>query len=106
MSAAKIAEAADLIRGLDGRRDDAFESATGLSFESGGHGVRGFADGDDEDAVVGVEIVEIFSDAQDAALTVDVAGEGAFDGGVLQRGGEDLAGDFAHVAELPLAGGR
>jgi len=65
--------------------------------------VCGLPDGDDEDAMVGIEIVEIVADAQDAALTVDVAGEGAFDLGVLERGSEDLTGDFAHAAELLFA---
>ena len=40
------------------------------------HGVRGFADGDDEDAAVGVEIIEVVADAQHAALAVQVAREG------------------------------
>jgi len=103
MSAAKIAEAADLACRFDRRCDDAFEGAADLGFESCGHGVRGFSDGNYEDAVVGVEVVEIVSDAQDSALAVDVAGEGGFDGGMLERGGEDLTGDFAHAAELLLA---
>ena len=74
-----------------------------MGFESGGHGVRGFSDGDDEDTAVRVKIVEIVADAQDAARAVHIAGEGAFDGGVLQCGSEYLAGDFAHVAELLVA---
>ena len=84
MSAAKIAEAADLIGWLDRRCNNAFESAAELGFESGGHGVRSLADGDDEDALVGIEIVQVVADAQDAALAVHVAGEGAFNRGVLE----------------------
>lgn len=50
--------------------------------------------------------MQVFADAQDAALAVHVAGESGFDGGVLQRGGEDLAGDVAHAAELLVARGN
>ena len=103
MPAAKIPETAHLAGGFDGRCDNAFEAAAELGFESGGHGVRRLPDGDDEDALVGIEIVQVVADAQDTALAVHVAGEGAFDGGVLERGGEDLAGDVAHVAELLFA---
>ncbi len=56
-----------------------------LRFESGGHRVRGLSDGDDEDALVRIEIVQIVADAQNTALTVHVAGKSALDGGVLQR---------------------
>src|ERR1700687_1519225 len=77
-----------------------------MGFESRGHGVRGLSDGDDEDAIVGIEIVQIVADAQNAALTVHVAGEGVFDGGILQRCGEDLTGGVAHAAELLIALGR
>jgi hypothetical protein len=34
---------------------------------------------------------------------VQVAGEGAFDGGVLEGGSEDFAGGVAHARELLLA---
>ncbi len=106
MASAKIAEAVDLVRGFDRRCDDAsrlLPLASDLGFESGGHGVRGLADGDDEDAIVGIEMVEVFADAQDAALAVHVAGEGGFDGGVFEGRGEYLAGGFAHAGELLLA---
>ncbi len=105
MSAAKIAETADLAHGIDRRCDDALEAAAELGFESGGHGVRGLSYGDYEDAVVGIEIMQVFADAQDAALTMHVAGEGGFNGGVFQGGGEYLASDFAHTSELLVAGG-
>ncbi len=80
--------------------------AAHLSFESGGHGVGGLSDGNDEDAVVGIEIVQVVANAQDTALAVHVAGESAFDGGVAERGDEDLAGDLPHLAEVLLAFGR
>jgi len=48
-------------------------------------------------------MVEVFADPEDTALAVQVAGEGAFDGGVLEGGGEDLAGSVAHARELLLA---
>jgi hypothetical protein len=37
--------------------------------------VGSFADGDYEDAIVGIEIVEVFADPQDTALAVHVAGK-------------------------------
>jgi hypothetical protein len=73
-----------------------------LRFESGGHGVRGFSDGDYKDATVGIEIVKVVADAEQTALAVQVAGEGAFDRCVLERGGENFAGRVAHARELPL----
>jgi hypothetical protein len=76
-----------------------------LGFESGGHGMRGLSDGDYEDAIVGIEVVQVVADAEDTALAMYVAREGVFYGSILQRGGENFAGDFAHARELELAGG-
>src|ERR1035437_9665012 len=102
MSAAERAEAAYLTRWLDRRGDNAFEAAADSRFESGGHSVRGLAHGNHEDAMEGVEIVQVVANAQDAAFAVHVTGEGAFDGSVLQCGGEDLAGNRSeeHTSEL------
>src|SRR5271157_2812924 len=107
MSSMKIAEAADLTFGCDGRGNDACFEATAadLSCQGGGHGVSGLADGDNEDAVIGIEIVQVVADAQDPALAVHVAGESACDGGVVQRGDENLAGRLAHLAEVVLTFG-
>ena len=115
MSAMKITEAAHLTclkltrrfdRRLDRRCDDAFEAAAHLGFESGGHGMRRLSDGDHEDAIVGIKMVQIFADAQHTPLAVHVAREGVFDGCVLQRRRENLAGNFAHASELLAALGR
>ena len=100
MSAMKVAESTDLSFGLDQRGDDAFQTAAYLRFECGGHGVRGFADGDYENATVGVEIVEVVANTEDSTLAVDVTSEGTGDGGVLERGGEDGAGGVAHGGKL------
>src|ERR1700687_1453383 len=106
MCAAKIAETAHLAGGLNRRCDDAFEAAAELGFESGGHGVRGLADRNHEDAMEGIEMVQVVADAQDAALAVHITGEGTFDGSVLQGGVEYLTGDVAHAPELLVAHGR
>src|ERR1700716_2396946 len=106
MSTAKITEAANLVYWFDRRCDDAFEAAAELRFESGGHGVRGLSDGDDEHTIVGIEIVQIVADAQNAALTVHVAGESVSDGGILESGRKDLARRLAHASKLLGALGR
>jgi hypothetical protein len=105
MASAEIAEASDLIRGFDGGGDDAFESATHLGFEGGGHGVGRLSDRDDEETMIRIEIVKVLSDAKHAAMAVNVAGEGAVDGRVSEGGGENVAGGLAHAGEFGLAGG-
>src|SRR5207245_11202058 len=97
---ARIEETANLVHGFDRLCHDAFEAAAELDLESGGQGVRGLSDGDDEDAIVGIEIVQIVADAQNTALAVHVAGEGVFDGGVLKSGRKDLARRLAHASKL------
>jgi hypothetical protein len=110
MAAVEITEPADLTLTLrfDGGGDDAgFEAAAAdLGFESGGHGVRGLSDGNYEDAIIGVEMVQIVANAQDTTLAVQVAGKSAFDGGVVKRGDENLAGRLPHLAEVLLTFGR
>jgi hypothetical protein len=56
--------------------------------------------------MVGIQVVKVFSHAKDAALAVYVAGKSTFDGGILERGTENLAGGFAHAAEFGFASGR
>ena len=86
--------------GLDRAGDDAFElCVANLRGERLGHGVPGFADRDDEHAPVGVEVVEIFADAQDAALAVHVASERSRNAGFSERVLEDLARCVAHGGE-------
>jgi len=75
----------ELVGRIDGRRHDAFEAAANLRFKRRSHGVRGFADGDHKNAVVGVEVVEIVANTQHAAVAVNMPSERAFDGGVLER---------------------
>ena len=100
MSSAKIAEAADLAFRLDRRCDDTFKTPADLRFEGRSHGVSGLANRDHEDAMVGIEVVQIVSDAEDAALAVDAAGKRGFYGSILKRGGEDIASGVAHPGEL------
>jgi hypothetical protein len=70
-----------------------------LGFKGSGHGVRGFSDGDGEYAIVGIEVVKIASDAQDAALALYVASEGIFYRSVFERGSEDGASGISHARE-------
>ena len=76
------------------------------AFKSRSHGVRGFADGDHKNAIVGVKVVEILANAQDSSVAVDMPSERAFDGSVPKRGGKNVASDDAHACELLLAVGR
>src|SRR6202166_5280603 len=105
MSAPKIPKAADLDMacGFDRRGDDAFKAAANLGFKCAGHGVGRLSHGDNEDATIRVEIMKIFADPQEAALAVHIASEGAFDGGALERGGENFACNTAHVPEILIA---
>jgi hypothetical protein len=58
--------------------------------------VRGFADGNDEHAAVGVQIVEVIANSQDTALAVQMARESAADEGFAESVVEDVAGDLFH----------
>jgi hypothetical protein len=94
MSAVEISEAADLELGLDGTGDYAFEARARDFVESYQHGVCGFADGDDENAAVRIQIVKVFTDSEDAALGVQVARESLRDAGFAEGVVEDVAGDL------------
>ena len=81
--------------GIDRGGDDAFEAAADLGFERFDQSVSGFTDGDDQHAGVGVEVVEVVTDSQDAALAVNVAGEGFWDAGfgegIVENGSDSVA---------------
>ena len=70
MSATKIAEPANLRRGLDRTADDALKTAASLHFKRIKQTVRSFADRNDKDIAKGIQIVEILADAEDSALTI------------------------------------
>ena len=103
MPATKIAEAAELAREIDRRRDDAFKVAAGLCFKRGDHSVRRLSHGHYKDAVIGIKIMQIFANAQYVAFAMHIAGESAFDGGVAQRGGKNFTRNATHMAELLIA---
>jgi hypothetical protein len=95
MAAFEISEAVHLRSGIDGTGDDALEGAADLGFERFDESVSGFANGDYENARIGVEVVEIIANAQDSALAVDVTGEGFGDAGFGESALEDRAGGVA-----------
>src|SRR5271168_3094365 len=104
MSSAKIAKAAYLRGRLDRTGYDAFERRLADLLGQGfGHRVSGLADGDHQDARIGLQIVKIFADAQHAALAVHMPGECFGDRSLGQRVAEDLASSVAHFVELRFA---
>jgi hypothetical protein len=64
--------------------DDSFERFADLVAESAKHGMCGFANGDDEDARIGVQVVQVITEAKDTALAVHVAFEGVIDSSLGQ----------------------
>src|SRR5450755_2380328 len=100
MSPSKIAQAAYLARWFHRRRHDALKTASRLSLKSRRHGVRRLANGNREHALIRIEMIQIFADAQDAVLAMHVARERAFDGSILQRRSEDLSRRITHACEL------
>ncbi len=97
MSALEVAKAAQLSQRRDGTGDDAFEAAAGLHFEGVDQSVSGFADGNHEHATVGIQVEEIFSDAEDSTLALDVTLEGAVDAGFGEGAFKKMAGGNPHV---------
>jgi hypothetical protein len=95
MPALEISEAVHLRSRINRSGDNTFEAAADLGFESFDKSVPGFANGDYENARIGVEVVEIIADAQDSALAVDVTGEGFGDAGFGESALEDRAGGVA-----------
>ncbi len=67
-----------------------------------GHRMSGNADGDHQDARVGLQIV-VLADAQHAALAVHVTRKRSCNRGLGQRVAEDLASGVAHCVELRFA---
>jgi len=45
-------------------------------------------------------MMQIVADPEDAAFAMHVARESGFNGGILERGGENLTGSCAHTSEL------
>jgi len=68
--------------------------------------VSGLADGNHQHAAVGIQIKEIFSHAENSALALDVALEGAVDAGFRKSAFKKMAGGDAHVEGEAFAVGR
>src|SRR5215469_1533663 len=98
MSALKITEGAGLEWRNQRARNHAFEALARLLNESSEHRVCGFTQGNDQHTVVGVEVVEVFGNAEDSAIAVHVAREGLFYAGFGQCVFEQAPRDFFHDA--------
>src|SRR6266849_7224743 len=104
MCAMKISEAANLELGFDRAGDNAFEACACYLVQCNQHGVGGFADCNDEHAAVGVEVVEVFANSENAALAMQVPREGLGDAGFAESVVEDVAGDVLHYLCLRYRG--
>src|SRR5438477_254892 len=103
MSAVKISEAGDLGRGFNGAGDNPFKAAARLRFERSHHGVRGFANGNHGNPAVGIQVVEIFGNTQNAAIAFDVSPEAGIDAGFVKRTIEEMTGGVTHLeSELAI----
>src|SRR6266850_4333699 len=104
----KIAESANLRRGLNRTADDAFKAASSLHFQRIEQSVRSLPNRDDKDIAEGIEVVEILADAQHSAFTIHVSLKGFIDAGFRQSVLEKLSGSDAHLdgCTLAVCGGR
>src|SRR5262249_7361511 len=83
---------------------DAFKLFARLFFEGSKHRVRRLAESDDDDATLGVQIVEVVPDPQDTPLTADVLAKCLANRGCLERLGENFTRDCSDTR--PVRGSR
>ncbi len=102
MPSAKITEASQLRSRVDRTGDDAFEAVSRLHFERIHHGVRRFADGDHEHAIVRIEIVQVFADAEHSAIAIHVTLKRPVDAGFGESVLEQMARGDPHVQGKPV----
>ncbi len=96
MASEKIAEAANLRSWRGGTGDDPFKAVSGLHVQCSHHGMRRLAQCHDEDSVVGMEIVQVFANAQHAALANHMLFESTINAGPGQGVFEKMARSDAH----------
>ena len=81
MASAKVAKAPSLRSRIDRTGHNAFEAIARLHFERIDHGMRGFADGDHQHAIVGIEVMQVFANAEHSAIAIHMALECPVDAG-------------------------
>jgi hypothetical protein len=106
MSAQKIAEPPRLRRRLHRTGDDSLKVVSGLNFQRAHHRVRSFANGNHQHPVVGMKVVEIFADPQNAAFTANMAFESPINARLAERAFKNLPRRNPHLDGSSLAVGR
>src|SRR5215472_916230 len=96
MAPVEVAETVHLRSRIDGTGNDSFEAAANLGFESFDQRMSRLAGRYHEHSRVGIEIVKILADAENASLIVDMPLEGFGDGRFAQCVEENGAGSVAH----------
>src|SRR5579864_110543 len=105
MSALEIAETVDLRVWQHGSRDDALGQRPNLGSQSFSHRMSSLPERNYQELGVGVQVVEIFAHAQNAAFALHVATKTFRDGSLRERLKENGAHSVAHGTELRFAGG-
>ena len=103
MAAAKVAKASHLRNRIDRTGHDAFEAIARLHFQRIDHGMRGFADGDHQHAVVGIEVVQVFANAEHSAIAIHVTLKCPVDAGFGESVLEQVTRGDPHVQGKRLA---
>src|SRR5215469_5088194 len=104
MPSAKIAVSTHLRFRQYRARHNSFYGRSDLRCQSFNHGVRRFAESNRKDTGIGVQIVKILADAQNATFILHVAGKTPSYGCVSKNLGEDGPCSVTHFAEPRFAG--
>ncbi len=106
MPSAKVAEAPHLRDGIDRTGHNPFETIPRLHLERVEHGMRRFSDGDYKNAVIRIEVMQVFADAEHAAIAIHMTLERPIDACVSERVLEQMTRCHPHVQVKLLAIGR
>ena len=107
MASAKVAEAPNLRNRIDRTGHNALEAIARLHFERIDHGMRRFADGNHQHAIVGIKVMQVFANAEHSAIAIHVALKCPVDAGFRERMLEQMTRGNPHVQGKLLAiGGR
>src|SRR5579863_307679 len=96
----KITKAPNLGSGSHRRGYNSLKVGASLHLQCIHHGVCGLTERDYENAMVGVEVVQVLPNTQDATLANDVLPEGPIDTGFGQSVLENMARNHAHFDGL------
>ena len=107
MASAKVAKTPNLRNRIDRTGHDAFEAIARLHFKRIDHGMRRFADGDHQHALVRIEVMQVLADAQHSAIAIHMTLKCPVDAGFLEGMLKQVAGGDPHVQrKLFAVGGR